>query len=81
MRQKRPKLTEPTLRVVAVSIVFTGQPKTPQGVRQFGATFKPVELRFGFGTRDLGDDSEGEENPVALDTKVNRSTFMIGFSF
>ena len=41
-----------------------------------------IELRFGFGTRDLGESSDGEpDNEVALDTKVNRSTFMIGFSF
>ena len=46
MQRDRPELTETALRVVAVSITFTGQPKTGHHVRHFIEQFTPATLCF-----------------------------------
>jgi predicted phosphodiesterase len=48
MRQDRVALAEPALRVVAVSIVFVGQPDESQEVRKYVQDCTPDKLRFHF---------------------------------
>ncbi|NCG22067.1 MAG: DNA repair exonuclease, partial [Rhodobacterales bacterium] len=51
MQRDRPELTETALRVVAVSITFTGQPKTGRHVQAFIEQFTPATLCFGHGSQ------------------------------
>jgi hypothetical protein len=48
MRGERPALTEPALRVVAVSIDFVGQPPSSKHVSDYLANFSPADLQFEF---------------------------------
>jgi exonuclease SbcD len=51
MRRDRPQLTETALRVVAVSITFTGRPKTGPHIRDFIERFTPATFCFEHGSQ------------------------------
>jgi hypothetical protein len=75
MRRDRPELTETALRVVAVSIRFTGQPKTGQHVREFIDSFIPANLCFAHGSQTWAAAklTDGSRAPVDLQRLMSQS--------